>query len=138
MSALSTAYTSRVIRSGGFLLHFLELQIPMALGALLCLLLGGVARTSSTFATDYHPGTPLYFLGDLFFLTLPVVAWTVVRGRGWRRGLELGTAMLVPVALIVVVGELARTDYLLWLVTAMYPAMSFGILAHMLRRHAIR
>ncbi len=111
-----------------FLACFLELQAAMALGALACLLVGGLLRTSSSYAPIYHPGTVLYFVGDLFFLTVPVVAWMIVRGRGWQHGLELAIAMLLPVAAIVVLGELARSDYLLWLVTAMYPAMSLGML----------
>jgi hypothetical protein len=109
------------------------MQMPMALGALVCFLLGRLVRESSTFATAYHPGTVLYFLGDIFFLTLPVVAWMIFRGRGWWHGVELGVAMLVPVAVIVVIGELTRFDHLLWLVTAMYPAMSLGMLVYLFR-----
>ena len=116
------------------MLPFLELQIAMVLGALVCFLVGRVARASSIYATDYHPGTVLFFLGDVFFLTAPVVAWMLVRDRGWRHSLELAVVILAPIAAIVVVGELTRSAYLLWLVTAMYPAMSFGMLAYILNR----
>lgn len=120
-----------------FLLQFLEMQIPMALGALVCLLLGRLIRASSTFATVYHAGTVLYFIGDIFFLTVPVVVWMVFRDREWRHGLELAVAMLAPVAVIVVIGTLMRFDYLSWLVTAMYPAMSLGLLVYLLHRRRV-
>jgi len=41
----------------------------------------------------------------------------VFRDRGSRHSLELTMAMLVPVAGIVVLGELTRSAYLLWLVS---------------------
>jgi hypothetical protein len=108
----------------------------MTLGALVCLVLGRVVR-GTAFATDYQPGTVLYFVGDVFFLTTPVVLWMILRGRGWRYGLGLALAMLAPVAAIVAVGELARSGYLLWLVYAMYPAMSLGMVAYMLKRREV-
>lgn len=97
----------------------------------MCLLVGRLVRTTSIYATDYHPGTLLFFLGDVFFLTLPVVAWMLVRGRRWRHSLELAGAMLAPVAAIVGLGELTGSTYLLWLVIGMYPAMSVGMVAYM-------
>ena len=117
-----------------FLLPFLGLQIAMTLGAFVCLLVGRLVRASPGDATDYQPGTFLFFLGDVFFLTVPVVAWMLLRGRGWRHSVELALAMLAPVAATVVLGELMRSAYLLWLVTAMYPAMSLGMLAYSLYR----
>ncbi|TME50349.1 MAG: hypothetical protein E6I60_12045 [Chloroflexi bacterium] len=96
---------------GGLLRSFLELQIAMALVALVCLLVGHVNRRG------YHPGTVLFVLGDLFFLSAPVVTWMVFRDRGSRHSLELTMAMLAPVAGIVVLGELTRSAYLLWLVS---------------------
>jgi hypothetical protein len=60
---------------GRRLFPFVELQLAMALGALACLLVGRVARASPIYATDYKPGTVPYFLGDVFFLTVPVVIW---------------------------------------------------------------
>jgi hypothetical protein len=122
---------------GRRLFPFVELQLAMALGALACLLVGRVARASPIYARDYRPGSVLYFLGDVFFLTVPVVIWMLIRGFGRRRSLELAVAMLLPVAAIVLIGELTRTAYLLWLVTAMYPAMSLGMLAYLLFRRSV-
>jgi hypothetical protein len=119
-------------RAGRFLLSFVELQVAITLGALVCLVLGRVVR-AATFATAYQPGTVLYFVGDVFFLATPVVLWMVLRGRGWRHGLGLALAMLAPVAAIVAVGAVVRSDYLLWLVYGMYPALSLGMVAYVFR-----
>ena len=70
-------------QAGHFLLHFLEMQIPMSLGALVCYLLGRLIPASSSYATAYHPGTYLYASGDVLFLTVPVVAWMIFHGHGW-------------------------------------------------------
>jgi hypothetical protein len=115
-----------------FIFHFLEMQIPMGLGALVCYLLTRLIPVSSSFATVYHPGTYLYTAGDILFLTLPVVAWMIFGGYGWRLSREMAVAMVAPVAAIGVLGELAGYAYLLWLVTAVYPAMSLGMLVYML------
>ena len=120
-----------------FLLHFLEIQIPMVLGALICYLLGRLIPASSSFTTVYHPGTYLYTTGDVIFLTVPVVAWMILRGHGWRRSLEMAFAMLAPVAIIIVLGQLEGVAYLLWLITAMYPAMCLGLIVYMLYRRDI-
>jgi hypothetical protein len=119
---------------GRFLLHFLELQIAMGLGAFVCYLVVRLISASSSFATAYHPGTFLFAAGDIFFLTAPVVAWMIFRGHGLRFSLELAVAMPAPVAAIMVLGQLAAYDYLTWLVTAGYPAMSLGMLIYMLFR----
>src|SRR5437899_72002 len=98
---------SLAVKVGRFLLHFLELQIPMGLGALVCYLLGRLIPASSSFATVYHPGTYLYATGDVLFLTVPIVVWMIFRGHGWRHSLEMALAMLAPIAAIIVVGQLA-------------------------------
>ena len=121
-------------RARRFLLHFLELQIPMGLGALVCLLVTRLIPASSSFATVYHPGTYLYTAGDVLFLTVPIVVWMNFRGHGWRHSLEMVVAMIAPVAAIIVLGQLAGYAYLLWLVTAVYPAMCLGMLVYMLYR----
>ena len=118
--------------AGRFLLCFLELQIPMVLGALVCFLVLRLIPASSSFATAYRPGTYLFAAGDLLFLTVPVVAWMNVRGHGRRYSLEMAGAMLAPVAVIAVVGQLAGYAYLPWLTVAGYPALSLGMFVYML------
>jgi hypothetical protein len=109
-------------------LSFLELQIPMVLGAFGCYLLGRVISGSFSLATTYRPGTYVFAIGDVVFLTVPVVAWMLFRGRGRRYSVEMALAMLAPVTVIALVGELAGHPYLLWLVTGMYPAMCLGMI----------
>jgi uncharacterized membrane protein len=116
---------------------FIELQIAMAVGALVCFFVGNALRASATYATVYRPGTVAYFLGDVLFLTVPVVAWMILCGRGWQHILGLAAAMLAPVAAIVVLGEVTQAAYLLWLITAMYPVMSLGMAVYMLRRREV-
>jgi hypothetical protein len=106
----------------------------MAVGALVCLGLGRLISDGSALATAYHPGTYLFAIGDVLFLTVPVVAWTLFRDPGWRPGLEIALAMIAPVAIIALAGEIARYPYLLWLVTGMYPAMSLGMIAYIFYR----
>jgi len=106
----------------------------MSLGALVCYALGRLISDASGLATAYHPGTYLFAIGDVLFLTVPVVAWTLVREPGWRPGLEIALAMIAPVAIIALAGEIARYPYLLWLVTGMYPAMSVGMIAYICYR----
>ena len=123
------------LKAGRFFLNFLELQVAMSLGALVCYLVVRLISTSPSYATSYRPGTFLFALGDIFFLTVPVVAWMILGGHGWRHCLEIAVAMIAPVALIIVLGQLAGFAYLLWLLTAGYPAMSLGMLVYMLYRH---
>jgi hypothetical protein len=120
------------LRAMRFLLHFLELQIAMSLGALICYLVVRLISGSSSFTRAYRPGTFLFATGDLFFLTVPVVAWMIFRGHGWRHSLKIVFAMILPVAVIMVLGQFTAYDYLTWLLTAGYPAMSLGMIAYML------
>ena len=116
---------------------FVELQIAMTLGALVCFFVSNALRASGMYATVYRPGTVAYFLGDVLFLTVPVVAWMILWGRGWGHSLGLAAAMLAPVAAIVVLGEVTRGAYLQWLITAMYPVMSLGMAVYMFRRREV-
>jgi hypothetical protein len=120
--------------AGRVLRRFAELQIPMALGALVCFLLARVIPAPLAAAIGYYPGSWPFAIGDVLYLSLPVAAWLTLRGRGRRRGLETAAAMIAPVAAIVVLGELAGGPYLVWLLTAGYPAMSLGLLAVLLIR----
>ena len=117
-----------------FLTNFVQLQIAMSVGALVCYLIGRLIPASSSFATVYYPGAYLYTAGDVFFLVTPVVAWMMVRGDSWRHSMEMAAAMIAPVAAIIVLGELAGYAYRPWLITAGYPAMSLGMLVYMLYR----
>jgi hypothetical protein len=121
-------------KTGRFFLHFLALQISMTLGALVCYLVVRLISASSGSTTIYRPGTFLFAVGDIFFLIVPVIAWMVFRGHSARHSLEMAVAMGLPVVAILVFGPLTAYDYLTWLLTAGYPAMSLGMLTYMLYR----
>jgi hypothetical protein len=121
-------------KAGRFVLHFLELQIPMGLGALICYLVVHIMSTSSSFSTIYYPGTYLFATGDLLFLTVPVVIWLNFRKYSWRYSPEMSVAMIAPVAAIMVFGQFTEYDYLTWLLTAGHPLMCLGMLIYMLYR----
>ena len=123
------------LRAIRFLLHFMELQISMGVGALVCYLVVRLISGAASFSMAYQPGTFLFAVGDVFFLTVPVIVWMIFRGHGWRHSLGIVVAMIAPVAAIMVLGPLTAYDYLTWLLTAGYPAMSLGMLIYMLYRH---
>jgi hypothetical protein len=121
-------------KSTCLILHFLELQIPMVLGALICYLVIRLISGSSSFSTIYHPGTYLFAIGDLIFLTVPVMIWMIFRRYSWRHSFEMGIAMIAPVAGIMVLGQFTAYDYLTWLLTGGYPLMCLGMLIYILYR----
>lgn len=121
-------------KAGHFLLQFLELQIPMVFGAVICYLVVRLITGSSSFSTIYYPGTYLFAIGDLLFLTVPVVIWMIFRGHGWQHSLEMSVAMIAPVAAVMVLGQLTVYDYLSWLLIAGYPIMCLGMIVYMLYR----
>lgn len=109
----------------------------MALGALVCLIVGGLVRVAQPIADAYYPGSVLYSLGDVVFLTAPLVVWMIFRHRGRRHALELATAASVPMLVaIMLAGGMAQRD-LGWLVYAMYPAISLILLAYMWTRREV-
>ena len=121
-------------KAGHFVLHFLELQIPMGLGALICYLVVRLITSSPTFSTIYYPGTYLFAIGDLLFLTVPVAIWIIFRGHGWQHSLEMSASMIAPVTTIMILSQLTAYDYLTWLLTGGYPVMCVGMLVYMLYR----
>ena len=121
-------------KAGYFVLHFLELQIPMGLGALTCYLVIRLISSSSSFSRIYYPGTFLFAIGDLLFLTVPVVLWLIFRRYSLRYSMNMAAAMIAPVTAIMVLGQFTAYDYLTWLLTAGYPVMCLGMLVYMLYR----
>jgi hypothetical protein len=110
------------------------MQIPMGLGALICyVLVRLLSATSSSFSKVYQPGTYLFAIGDVLYLAVPVVMWMRFR-HGQQHSLNMGIAMVAPVAAILLLGPLTAYNYLTWLITAGYPAMCLGMLIYMLFR----
>jgi hypothetical protein len=106
----------------------------MCFGAFICYLVVHLISVSSSLAAAYRPGTFLFATGDIFFLTVPVVACMIFRCHGWRHSLELAAAMITPVVIIMALGQFTDYDYLTWLLTAGYPAISLGMLIYVLYR----
>jgi hypothetical protein len=98
MQSTAPLFGVAVANKRRFLTFFVQLQIAMSVGALVCYLMGRLIPATSSFATVYYPGAYLYTAGDVFFLVTPVVAWMMFRGSGWRHSIELAVAMIAPVA----------------------------------------
>src|SRR5512144_2772439 len=96
----------RAARVGRFLLHLLEMQIAMWLGMALFGLLVGPLRASASYGTALRSSTDLIIIGHGLFLAVPMVAWMVFRGHGWRHSLKMGASMLAPGVAIIVLGWL--------------------------------
>jgi hypothetical protein len=114
------------------LVQFAKLQVPMALGALICVVVLRLLAAAPALAAVYSPGTYLFAIGDALFLTVPVVVWMTLRDRPRQQCLGIAVWMLAPLALIVALGELSGYAYLPWLTIAGYPALSLGMLGYLL------
>ena len=118
-----------------FLLHFLEMQIPMGLGMIAWHPVVRALRASLTYAEAFQRGSALSTIGHGLFMTIPMVAWMVIRRHGWRHSMEMGAAMLAPGLAIIVLCSLGADTYWPWLITLASPAGTVGMIAYMLYRH---
>ena len=125
---------SLALKAWRFLLHFLEMQIPMGLGMLPWHLLVRELRASPSYAAAFQRGSELSSLGHGLFMTVPMVAWMVLRRHGWRHSLEMGAAMLAPGVVIIVVCWLGADAYWPWLIGLASPAATLGMLVYMFYR----
>ena len=117
-----------------FLLHFLEMQIPMILGMIPWHWLVRELRASPTYAEVFPRGSALSTIGHGLFMTIPMVVWMIVRQHGWRHSLEMGAAMFAPGVAIIVLCWLGADTYWPWLITLASPAGTMGMLVYMLYR----
>lgn len=122
---------SKMVR---FLLHYLEMQIPMVLGMIPWHLLVRQLRTVPDYAVAFQRGSDLSILGHGLFMTVPMVAWMIFRRHGRRHSLEMGAAMLAPGLAIIVLCWLGADAYWPWLVGVASPAGSLAMLVYMLYR----
>jgi hypothetical protein len=68
-------------------------------------------------------------IGMALFMAWPMVVWMRIRGHGWRHGFEMAAAMLIPWAVLLMLGKVISplagvADY----------AMYLGMLGFMLLR----
>ncbi len=90
------AAVRRAVRIPPFWQHFLEMfaamWIGMAAGRPVFLAITGLSSTSQ--ASRLYPAQSV--LSMALSMTVPMVAWMLIRGHGWRNSAEMGAAMLVP------------------------------------------
>lgn len=119
---------------GRFLLHLLEMLLAMQAGMVIFHLLVNQIPATSSLAVVVDSETVVHNVVMDVFMTVPMLAWMILRRHGWRYSLEMGLAMLAPVAVINLLCSLGAVEYLPWLAGASGPAMYFGMLGAMLYR----
>lgn len=134
ISANVHRYRNAALKVGRFLAHWLEMLLAMTAGMGIFHLLARLIPASSSWATVNDSETILHSVAMDIFMTVPMLAWMIVRGHGWRHSLEMGIAMLAPIAAINLLCSLGAAEYLPWLTEASGPAMLLGMLAAMLYR----
>ena len=125
---------SSVANVGRFTLHFLEMMVAMMAGMPFFFLLRNRVPASSIYAAAFVSGTNLSALAMGVFMTVPMVAWMIVRGHGWRHSAEMAFAMFAPVAAIIVLRLLGADASMPWLAFASHPAMFLAMITAMLYR----
>ncbi len=81
-----------------FVRHYVEMVVAMFLGMLVlgppaAWALGAMGIDWGRLSDDVPA---LMFLGMATTMTIPMVAWMVYRGHGWRANTEMSAAMFVP------------------------------------------
>jgi hypothetical protein len=120
--------------SAKFGLHFLEMVIAMGVGMAIfapvksALVAQGYVALLDTRSLDFQIWMNL-------FMVVPMVLWMRVRGCRWRHGAEMGGAMIVPTACVLLLCQLGLSSVLPWFTPSLSgPAMFLGMLLIMLYR----
>ncbi len=117
-----------------FILHLLEMQLAMMVGMPVLFMLRNLIPASSSYAAAFQRGTALFGLAMAVFMTVPMVAWMIVRGHGWRHSAEMAVAMLAPMAVGIVPQALGLVAYQPWFPVAGMLGMLLGMIIAMLCR----
>jgi flagellar biosynthetic protein FliP len=107
-----------------FLVHFGEMALAMLLGMVALGIVNNAILVPRGFHLSQFP--EIYTLAMAFAMTVPMVAWMWIRGRGFRHSVEMAAAMFVPAAVCIGVcslGFLPRTTMLSWYHLMMWVAM---------------
>jgi hypothetical protein len=127
-------FTSAAAATGRFLLHFLEMGIAMGVGMAIFGPVKG-ALVDQGYATLLDKTSLEYQFWMNFFMVVPMVLWMRARGHIWRHGVEMGGAMIIPTACIILLCRAGVTDVLPWFTTSLAGiAMFGGMLGYMLYR----
>jgi hypothetical protein len=98
MSALSPHPQSPSSAAKHFIRHYVEMVIAMFLGMAILGVPAGAAMSALGISwgqvTDDAPA--LMFLGMATTMTVPMVAWMMYRGHGWRANAEMSASMFLP------------------------------------------
>lgn len=119
-------------RISPFWQHFLEMFAAMWIGMVagdpVFLAITGLSSTSQ--ATHLYPAQSVASMG--LSMTVPMVAWMLIRGHGWRNSAEMTAAMLVPAipfiilcSLHVLTGGAASCAYMMLSALAMIGLMAY-------------
>ena len=120
---------------GRFGLHYLEMVVAMMVGMPFFFMLRNVIPASSRYAAVFVRGTILFDLAMVVVMTVPMVAWMIMRGHGWRHSAEMAFAMSSPMVAVIALRLLEGSDtYLPWLRQVGYNGMFLGMLIAMLYR----
>ena len=122
----------RKVRIPPFWQHFLEMfaamWIGMVAGAPMFLAITGLSSTRQ--ASHLYPAQWVASMG--LSMTVPMVAWMLLRGHGWRNSAEMAAAMLVPAvpfivlcSLHVLTGGAASCAYMMLSTLAMLGLMAY-------------
>jgi hypothetical protein len=123
----------RGVKVGRFVLRLLEMLIAMQVGMGVFHLMLGLIRTYSS-SRALESGTTLHAIVMTVFMTIPMAAWMIIRGHGWRHCIEMIIAMIAPVAFIGLLCQLGVDQYLPWLAGLSTPLMFLGMIFAMLYR----
>ena len=118
-----------------FSLHFLEMVVAMMVGMPFFFMLRNVIPASSSYTAVFVRGTILFDLAMVVVMTVPMVAWMIVRGHGWRHSTEMAFAMSAPMVAVGALRLLVGSDTdLPWLRQVGYDGMFLGMLIAMIYR----
>ena len=131
-SLYKTRIPESALKVGRFLWDYAEMLLAMGVGGFFFSLLLRQMPESSSYAAVFARGTYLRAIVSSLFMTVPMVAWMIVRGHGWRHSWEMTGAMLAPVAAIIVLRMLGADTFLPWLAKINCPAMDLAMLVYML------
>lgn len=86
----------RRMRISSFWRHFLEMFAAMWIGMVAgkAIFLAVTGLSSTVEASRLYPAQSVFAMG--VSMSLPMVAWMLFRGHGWRNSTEMAAAMLVP------------------------------------------
>jgi hypothetical protein len=119
-------------RAGYFTFHFAEMCFAMFVGmALFMVATLALARGAAPISESTSVG---FLLVMSVFMVTPMAAWMRLRGCNWRECGEMSTAMLLPIAAILVLAPLDLRDAQLWFSSNQHVLMLVCMLTSMLYR----